>query len=152
MPVSVRACGVHLSEVALVSADFFQAACVSMPFERCIMKQGVLHEHENRLTSNACEQDYIKLHQSEIAAYRREDSLKLPEEFDYRSLPITTEEKELLSTIRPATLGQASRTPGVRPTSVRPPLQHVTPFLFNAHSCYHRRDREMCMFKRIRDS
>jgi hypothetical protein len=65
-------------------------------------------------------QDYIKLHQREIEAYKQEDALSLPDEFDYRSLPITTEEKELLSTLRPATLGQAARTPGVRPASVRP--------------------------------
>ena len=63
-------------------------------------------------------QDYIESHVKEINAYKGEDELPLPDDCDYKALQLTTEEAELLSLVRPSTLGQASRMPGVRPTTV----------------------------------
>jgi tRNA uridine 5-carboxymethylaminomethyl modification enzyme len=43
------------------------------------------------------------------------DAIRLPPDFDYRAIPgLSAESKEKLSQVRPLTLGQAARIPGVR--------------------------------------
>ena len=51
---------------------------------------------------------------------RRMDHVPLPEGFDFLRVPsLLTESREKLARIRPRTLGQASRIPGVTPADVQ---------------------------------
>jgi len=62
---------------------------------------------------------YIRRELSAVARARREESRRIPDGFGYVGLPgLTTEAIERLSAVRPETLGQAGRVPGVTPAAV----------------------------------
>lgn len=62
---------------------------------------------------------YIDRQAQEIARLRRFESLTLPEDFDYSAVAgLSHEVRDKLSAQRPATLGRASRIPGVTPAAV----------------------------------
>ena len=62
---------------------------------------------------------YIEMEERRAAQLRRQEGMKIPSDFDYFSLPaLRFEAREKLSNIRPFTLGQASRVPGVTPADV----------------------------------
>ena len=58
--------------------------------------------------------------QSLIEEVRREESLPIDDDIDYndKSLSMSNEVKELLSDHRPATIGAATRIPGVTPAAI----------------------------------
>jgi tRNA uridine 5-carboxymethylaminomethyl modification enzyme len=63
----------------------------------------------------------------DIASFRREESLLLPETIDYKALPwMSLEARENLTLTRPATLGAAARVQGVTPALLALLLQYVT--------------------------
>jgi tRNA uridine 5-carboxymethylaminomethyl modification enzyme len=58
---------------------------------------------------------YVAREERLSARFDRAERLRIPEDFDYRSVAgLSTEGREKLEAQRPATLGQASRIPGVR--------------------------------------
>ena len=62
---------------------------------------------------------YIDRQETEIAALRREDQLKLPADLDYSAMPsLSAELRQKLQRVRPATLGQASRIDGMTPVAL----------------------------------
>jgi tRNA uridine 5-carboxymethylaminomethyl modification enzyme len=69
---------------------------------------------------------YIERAQEEIERARRHDDTLLPAEFDYLRLSgLSNEVRQKLCAIRPATLGQAGRIPGVTPAAVSILLVHL---------------------------
>ena len=62
---------------------------------------------------------YIQKEEENVARLSKYDSLPLRSDFDYKSiLSISYEAREKLSRLKPATLGQASRIPGVSPSDI----------------------------------
>lgn len=62
---------------------------------------------------------YIARQAAQIERFSRAESLRLPSDMDYASLPgLSTEAREKLSRVRPVSLGQASRIPGVPPSAI----------------------------------
>lgn len=62
---------------------------------------------------------YIRKEEENAARLSKYDDLPLKPDFDYRSiLSLSYEAREKLSRIKPATLGQASRIPGVSPADI----------------------------------
>lgn len=62
---------------------------------------------------------YIKRQQEQVALSSKADRIKIPSDIDYSKIQhISTETKEKLNKIRPATLGQASRIGGVKPADI----------------------------------
>ncbi|HHH13516.1 MAG TPA: tRNA uridine-5-carboxymethylaminomethyl(34) synthesis enzyme MnmG [Thiolapillus brandeum] len=69
---------------------------------------------------------YIERQREEVEKARQAESVKLPEGLDYdRVKGLSSEVREKLSRIRPATLGQAARIPGVTPAAVSLLLIHL---------------------------
>eukprot|EP00037_Helgoeca_nana_P023480 m.243764 g.243764 ORF g.243764 m.243764 type:complete len:686 (+) comp26365_c0_seq10:106-2163(+) len=61
-----------------------------------------------------------------IETYRKEEAMTLPVEIDYGAIPwLSNEARERLETVRPATLGAASRLEGVTSAAVLQLMQHV---------------------------
>ena len=62
---------------------------------------------------------YVKIENSRVKNLRKMESVVIPYLFDYSSLPnLSSESKEKLESVRPETLGQASRIAGVRPADI----------------------------------
>jgi len=62
---------------------------------------------------------YIKREQMEAAKLQRLDQIRIPDGFDYDAVQsLSTEARQKLSRIRPKSIGEAQRTPGVSPNDV----------------------------------
>lgn len=62
---------------------------------------------------------YIAIEQAQCEKYARLESVRLPANLDYHKIrSIRIEAAQKLSTIRPATLGQALRIPGITPSDI----------------------------------
>jgi tRNA uridine 5-carboxymethylaminomethyl modification enzyme len=62
---------------------------------------------------------YIKRQRREADEARRMEELQIPSDLDYWHIKaLSNETKDKLSRLRPITLGQASRIPGIRPSDI----------------------------------
>jgi len=69
---------------------------------------------------------YIDRQHDEIERHRRHEETCVPQDFDYLQVRgLSTEVGEKLARIRPATLGQAARIPGVTPAAISLLLVHL---------------------------
>lgn len=69
---------------------------------------------------------YMERHEADIAAFRKDEALKLPEGLDYADVgSLSNEVRQKLEQARPETLGAASRIPGVTPAALVALLRHV---------------------------
>lgn len=69
---------------------------------------------------------YMDRHDADIEAYRKDENLKLPESLDYATIgSLSNEVRQKLERVRPLTLGEAARIPGVTPAAVIALLRHV---------------------------
>ncbi len=69
---------------------------------------------------------YIKRQHEEIARQKNHEETNLPSHFDYsRVSGLSTEVRQKLINVKPATLGQAARIPGVTPAAISLLLVHL---------------------------
>ncbi|MET0274669.1 MAG: FAD-dependent oxidoreductase, partial [Phenylobacterium sp.] len=69
---------------------------------------------------------YLDRQAADVAAFRRDEDLRLPAELDYgRVGGLSNEVREKLQAVRPTTLGQAARIEGVTPGALTALLTHV---------------------------
>ncbi len=73
----------------------------------------------DQLEADSLYSGYLDRQTADIAAFRRDESLALPEDLDYREIAgLSTEAAQKLARIRPATLGQAGRIEGITPAAL----------------------------------
>jgi tRNA uridine 5-carboxymethylaminomethyl modification enzyme len=69
---------------------------------------------------------YIVRQRGEIQRARRQEQTRLPDDIDYEKVyGLSAEVRQKLSQTRPATVGQASRIPGVTPAAISILLVHL---------------------------
>jgi len=69
---------------------------------------------------------YLKRQAEEIDRQQRHDDLRLPPDIDYAAVGgLSNEARQCLRQVRPATLGQAARIPGLTPAAVSLLLVHL---------------------------
>jgi tRNA uridine 5-carboxymethylaminomethyl modification enzyme len=69
---------------------------------------------------------YIERQAQEIERQRRNEATALPENLDYAQVRgLSTEARQRLNEVRPATLGQAARVPGITPAAISLLLIHL---------------------------
>ncbi len=69
---------------------------------------------------------YLRRQQSEIQRFARMERRRIPPEFDFdRVTGLLTETRQKMNHIRPASIGQASRIPGVTPSDISLLLVHL---------------------------
>jgi tRNA uridine 5-carboxymethylaminomethyl modification enzyme len=85
----------------------------------------VIEQHE----IDAMYQGYLERQTMDIALFKKEEGMGIPEAMDYDSLPsISTEIKIKLKKIRPPTIGAASRIQGITPAAIIALMSHVKKF------------------------
>ena len=81
---------------------------------------------DEQVEINAHYMGYLKKQKSDILAFKRDENLSIPEEFNYDNLSgLSNEVKSKFKLIRPKTLGQALRIDGITPAAVYILLSHV---------------------------
>jgi tRNA uridine 5-carboxymethylaminomethyl modification enzyme len=69
---------------------------------------------------------YLARQAADVATFRRDEGLALPDDLDYAALPgLSNEVKQRLGAVRPRTLGQAGRIDGVTPAALTLLLAHL---------------------------
>ena len=69
---------------------------------------------------------YLKQQEREVEKLRKAESRRLPQDFDYAGMAgLSREIVEKLSRIRPRSVAQASRIPGITPASISILLFHL---------------------------
>jgi len=69
---------------------------------------------------------YLQRQESDIAAFRKDEALKIPKDIDYKKIGgLSNEVIMKLSKVRPETLGAASRISGITPAAVTAVLGYI---------------------------
>ena len=83
-------------------------------------------KEEEQLEISAHYSGYLEKQNADIIAFRRDESLSIPDNIDYNKLSgLSNEVKDKFKLIRPKTLGQALRIDGITPAAVYILLSHV---------------------------
>ena len=84
------------------------------PWTRGLSSRGL-----GQLRATAIYEGYLDRQQQDIAGFRKEEAVLLPERLDYQTIGgLSAEMCERLNIARPATLGAASRLPGITPAAL----------------------------------
>jgi tRNA uridine 5-carboxymethylaminomethyl modification enzyme len=88
--------------------------------------QGLAPEIAEQMEIDGRYAGYLKRQEADVVAFRRDEDLSLAPDLDYdRIAALSTEVRQKLKTVRPATLGAAGRIPGVTPAALVTLLRHV---------------------------
>jgi tRNA uridine 5-carboxymethylaminomethyl modification enzyme len=69
---------------------------------------------------------YLDRQAADVAAYRRDEGLELPDALDYGQMPgLSMEMRQKLQSVRPRTIGQAGRIDGVTPAALTLLAAHI---------------------------
>ena len=87
---------------------------------------GLDHEIVQAVENDAHYRGYVERQEADIAAFRRDEALRLPGDLRFDLVGgLSHEMRQRLSAARPATLGAAGRVPGVTPAALTALLAHV---------------------------
>ena len=76
--------------------------------------------------NNSMYESYVRRQEADIEAYRKDENLVFPKGMDFGSLGgLSNEARQALETVKPRTLGQAARIPGITPAAAIILLRHV---------------------------
>jgi tRNA uridine 5-carboxymethylaminomethyl modification enzyme len=79
-----------------------------------------------QIAANARYSVYVKRQEMEIAAFRKDEGIAIPDGFAFSALPgLSTELRQKLERNRPETLGQAARLDGMTPAALMLLLAHL---------------------------
>jgi tRNA uridine 5-carboxymethylaminomethyl modification enzyme len=83
-------------------------------------------EVREQVETEAAYAGYLDRQAADVAAFRRDEDLRLPADLDYTGVGgLSNEVRSKLSAVRPLTLGQAARIEGVTPGALTALLAHV---------------------------
>ena len=96
-------------------------------FELCgFDKNDISRRAKENILFDAMYEKYIVRQQNNIEEMKQNQDIKIPTDFDYRSVKsLSNEEVEKLEKTRPETIHQASRISGITPTSVLAILERI---------------------------
>lgn len=92
---------------------------ISQLVERCDDLAKLSSEVTEQLQIATKYEGYIKRQVDQVAKYSKIESVRIPAEFDYSAVSsLSAEVREKLEKVRPISLGQAGRIPGVTPAAI----------------------------------
>ncbi len=117
--LTLRLLAVHISELAEMLE---QLKCDPLPEGSIVKAEDMISLHDEIIEAAEIRIKYAGyIEREKLAAEKltRLESIRLPKSIDYNQLQqLTIEARQKLSKIRPETIGQASRIPGVSPADV----------------------------------
>jgi tRNA uridine 5-carboxymethylaminomethyl modification enzyme len=122
--------GINVSHNGVSRSAFDLLAMPSVSVDRLAgiwpMLANMTPEISEQLEIDALYAGYLARQEADVSAYRRDEALALPESLDYTVIGgLSTEVCEKLIDTQPATLGSASRIPGMTPAAIIAILRHV---------------------------
>ena len=115
----LKSAGLEGTEKPLTYADFIRRGVALKAIESAF---GKVSENESAAQAAGLYvkyEGYLKKGLEQIARARKLEEKKLPPDIDYMNISgLRLEAREKLSAVRPASLGQASRIPGVNPADI----------------------------------
>jgi tRNA uridine 5-carboxymethylaminomethyl modification enzyme len=79
-----------------------------------------------QLEVDACYASYVERQEADVLAFRKEEGVRIPADFDYATVAsLSAEVRQKLECLRPATLAQASRMEGMTPAALMLLLAHL---------------------------
>jgi tRNA uridine 5-carboxymethylaminomethyl modification enzyme len=130
LPSAARAVGVETSADGPRRTAYELLSLPGVKFDHLLRLWPDLRDVEpaiaEQLENDAQYAVYLDRQEADIAAFRRDEELRLPDNLDYREIRgISTEAAQKLAAIRPTTLGQAGRIDGVTPAALTLVLAHM---------------------------
>jgi len=114
--IAINQDGVRRSAWELLSRPNIDFACLQTIWPELVSIPNRIAEQleiETRYTG------YLERQEADIQAFRKDESLALPADLDYAAVPgLSNEVRSKLMDSRPATLGAASRMPGMTPAAL----------------------------------
>ncbi|HEX6549595.1 MAG TPA: tRNA uridine-5-carboxymethylaminomethyl(34) synthesis enzyme MnmG [Gammaproteobacteria bacterium] len=96
---------------------------VSLP---CVGKADLNPEVTEQVTIQVRYAGYVERQRDEVARAKRQEDTPIPEQFDFAAVRgLSNEVRQKLMQVRPQTLGQAARIPGVTPAAISLLLVHL---------------------------
>jgi tRNA uridine 5-carboxymethylaminomethyl modification enzyme len=105
--------------------DRFTEACKAVFPDLADAFQVLGAEESEGVVSQLRYAGYIDRQQREAARQADEENVRIPEDMSYRVPGLSNEIVEKLSFVRPVSLGQASRIPGVTPAAISIVRMHL---------------------------
>jgi tRNA uridine 5-carboxymethylaminomethyl modification enzyme len=106
--------------------DYAQLAASHGGFDAASLDDRIPEQLILELTVRARYAGYIERQLAEVARTREQEQTALPAQLDYAGVTgLSSEVRQKLSETRPATVGQASRVPGVTPAAISLLLVHL---------------------------
>jgi len=129
-PSALRRHGIEVKAdgVARSAADLLACPDIDLPRLAAVWPElaALPPDIAEQLEIDARYAGYLDRQERDIAAYRRDEALLLPETLDYAGIGgLSAEVRGKLSAARPATLGGAARISGVTPAALVALLKHV---------------------------
>ena len=88
--------------------------------------KNISNEIIEQIQIDALYNGYLERQESDIIAYRKDEALEIPSSLDYDTIgSLSNEAKHKFKTYKPATLGAASRIPGITPAAIVTLLRYV---------------------------
>ena len=101
-------------------------AIAGVPEDAASLDERILEQRELELVVRARYAGYIERQHTEIERAREHESAALPGDLDYGQVSgLSNEVRQRLAEVRPVTLGQAARVPGVTPAAVSLLMIHM---------------------------
>ena len=121
--ITIRLDGVRRSALDLLALPGVDFQAISAIWPELA---GVSPQIREQLEIDAQYAGYLDRQDADILAFRKDEGLTLPADLDYAVIHgLSTEMRQKLGRIRPATLGQAARIDGVTPAALTLVLAHV---------------------------
>lgn len=122
-PSKLKALGIEIAQdgVARSAMDLLRFPAIDLTVLSRIWPelQGISPVIAQQVETDGHYAAYLVRQDADIAAFRRDEAMKLDDAFDYTAVPgLSTEIVQRLSQIQPQTLGQAARIEGVTPAAL----------------------------------
>jgi tRNA uridine 5-carboxymethylaminomethyl modification enzyme len=128
-PKEAEKAGIKLNQDGVRRSAFDLLAYPDIAYNDLIRLWPKLSRHErgiqNQIAINASYAVYLNRQRDDIEAYRRDESIAIPDALSFDSVAgLSNELKEKLKSIRPRTIGQAGRIEGMTPAALTLLIAH----------------------------